>query len=1401
MAITKRIDKGSSLTYQEMDDNLEAIAPRTSATGSLQIPAGTTAQRDGSPTNGYLRYNTSLNVFEGYINGGWGGLGGGGGSGDPNQNAFSQIAVSGQTNIDADTATDTLNIAAGSNITLTTNASTDTLTISASFTQNFAWSALTGTPTTVAGYGITDAQELLVSGTNIRTVNGNSLLGSGDISLTASTDWASITNKPNTIAGFGIIDAFDGAWSSLTGTPTTVSGYGITDAQEILVSGTNIKTINGVSVLGTGDLTVTGTYGDLQVSAHLNTNSANSGDYLTWNGSDFAWVAGGGGGGSETDPVVGAVTGIVKSDGGGNITAAVAGTDYSTFDEQYSSLQGHPTDLLTAGFSNASLLELVDVVNGGGANGQILTSNGNGQFSFQDAPTGGAGGTTTFLGLTDTPSSYSAGQLVAVNSSGNGLEFIPQSAGGEVNDLTQSVTWDIVPDAYIANTSVVQHQTDLRLTLSQITDFDANNYIASEDDPIFRAHTTYNIVNGSGFLRQDGAGNWFYDSNTYLTQANSVPETDPVFTAHTTYNIINGTGRLQNDGSGNWSYDNETYLTSATLVETDPVFSAHTTASIQNGSGFLKQDGAGNWFYDSNTYLTTAGSFTETDPIFTAHTTYNVTDGSGYLKNDGLGNWSYEANTFLTTETDPVFTAHPAYNISDGEGFLRQDNANNWYWDSNTYITAADVTTPTLNLDDVTTNGGSTTNSVEVGALTVGGVNVIIEGSNNALLTNGAAYITLTDLSVSGDLAYDNTTGVFSANLQSTGISLNDLSANNAATPSGNGSISYDNTTGVFTYTPPDLSALGGGAETDPTFTASAVANVVASATDGFLRNVGGEWYYDTNTYLTAAASETDPVFTAHTTFNIADGTGFLQNDGSGNWSYSNGSVTETDPVFSAWTGSSIVDGTGRLQNDGTGTWTYDNTVYVANGQNISDLNNDAGYITGYTETNDLTAAVVWTSIPDAYVPASAVTQHENLLTIGTGQLTGSYTTNNNIILYKQTDGDVNEGTLILESRDLTPTIDQSMGDILFRMDTDANAGTYTAGNYAQISAKAAQVATGGNHHGYLEFLANNGSRGFEKFMEMGVDPFDHDGTPNPAFVGTRHVRPFYGENIVSCISEVSVAGDMTSDTPISFFLGAYDSSTGNYHTRGVLIHTENELRIDSHDATGNTNFDYSRLTLVPTLSNTALQFSSSVDGVVTDYTVAGTHNLQYIFDNNTINTVNANNIVITTGVAFSNTGGSGTSTSNTLDSYEEGTWTPTLADGAGNTYTSTYTIQKGRYTRIGNLVTVTCYILTTGGVDWVTTGGLNATSDMLVTGLPFTIGAAGDDDVYGHFHGSPSRQSANYTDRGTWGVGNTTQVQFVEYDSSGTFAANIMVVSDFNTTNGRSDGIRFTLQYFTGAA
>jgi hypothetical protein len=76
--------------------------------------------------------------------------------------------------------------------------------------------------------------------------------------------------------------------------------------------------------------------------------------------------------------------------------------------------------------------------------------------------------------------------------------------------------------------------------------------------------------------------------------------------------------------------------------------------------------------------------------------------------------------------------------------------------------------------------------------------------------------------------------------------------------------------------------------------------------------------------------------------------------------------------------------------------------------------------------------------------------------------------------------------------------------------------------------------------------------------------------------------------------------------------------------------------------------------------------------------------------------------------------------TSQLLNWYEEGTWTPAFTSTG---LTVTYAIQNGKYTRIGRLVTVSGYVQVSG-VSGITTNGLT------VAGLPFaTTGGA----EYGH--------------------------------------------------------------------
>ena len=110
------------------------------------------------------------------------------------------------------------------------------------------WSNISGTPTTISGYGITDAFDGAYG----------SLTGVPSTFTPSAHNqaWSTITSTPTTISGYGITDAFDGAFGSLSGTPTTISGYGITDAQATLVSGTNIKTVNGTTLLGSGNISI-----------------------------------------------------------------------------------------------------------------------------------------------------------------------------------------------------------------------------------------------------------------------------------------------------------------------------------------------------------------------------------------------------------------------------------------------------------------------------------------------------------------------------------------------------------------------------------------------------------------------------------------------------------------------------------------------------------------------------------------------------------------------------------------------------------------------------------------------------------------------------------------------------------------------------------------------------------------------------------------------------------------------------------------------------------------------------------------------------------------------------------------------------------------------------------------
>lgn len=83
---------------------------------------------------------------------------------------------------------------------------------------------------------LSSKQETLVSGTNIKTINNQSILGDGNITIEqGSVDQTIISGSTNAVAGGAVYD-------------------GLAGKQATLVSGTNIKTVGNTSVLGSGNI-------------------------------------------------------------------------------------------------------------------------------------------------------------------------------------------------------------------------------------------------------------------------------------------------------------------------------------------------------------------------------------------------------------------------------------------------------------------------------------------------------------------------------------------------------------------------------------------------------------------------------------------------------------------------------------------------------------------------------------------------------------------------------------------------------------------------------------------------------------------------------------------------------------------------------------------------------------------------------------------------------------------------------------------------------------------------------------------------------------------------------------------------------------------------------------------
>jgi hypothetical protein len=143
----------------------------------------------------------------------------------------------------------------------------------------------------------------------------------------------------------------------------------------------------------------------------------------------------------------------------------------------------------------------------------------------------------------------------------------------------------------------------------------------------------------------------------------------------------------------------------------------------------------------------------------------------------------------------------------------------------------------------------------------------------------------------------------------------------------------------------------------------------------------------------------------------------------------------------------------------------------------------------------------------------------------------------------------------------------------------------------------------------------------------------------------------------------------------------------------------------------------------------------------------------------------------------------------NTLDDYEEGTFTPSYTS-AGISAVTYGTGRNGYYTKIGRMVTIVVNIMT----DAVTV--TNGSSFVFITGLPFTAAALTELNSTTGIT-LTSRFNANPP---TGGVIGNNSTQYTLYRTVNTTADDPVqsTASDFKTGAGNVNTLRFTATYFT---